>query len=32
MKIAGALAFSPEDFRSRSHEIPKDQEIILYCS
>jgi membrane protein DedA with SNARE-associated domain len=31
-KIAGARVFRPEDLRSRSGEIPRDQEIILYCS
>lgn len=32
LKIAGALAIPPGDLRSRSHEIPDNQEIILYCS
>lgn len=32
LKIAGALAIRPEDLRSRSHEIPENQDIILYCS
>jgi membrane protein DedA with SNARE-associated domain len=32
LKIPGALVLSPEDFRSRSHEIPPGQEIILYCT
>jgi membrane protein DedA with SNARE-associated domain len=31
-KIAGALVLRPDELRSRSHEIPKDQEIILYCT
>ncbi|MBV8552923.1 MAG: VTT domain-containing protein [Acidobacteriaceae bacterium] len=31
-KIAGALILRPEELRSRSGEIPRDQEIILYCS
>lgn len=31
-KVAGALVVAPEDLRSRSHEIPDDQEIILYCT
>jgi len=31
-KLAGAIVVPPEDLRSRSHEIPGDQEIILYCS
>ncbi len=32
VKVAGALVLRPEDLRSRSGEIPKDQEIILYCT
>lgn len=32
LKVAGALVVRPEDLRSRSHEIPEDQEIILYCT
>jgi membrane protein DedA with SNARE-associated domain len=32
LKIAGALVLRPEDLRSRSHEIPKGQEVILYCT
>jgi membrane protein DedA with SNARE-associated domain len=31
-KIPGALIVKPADLRSRSHEIPEDQEVILYCS
>jgi membrane protein DedA with SNARE-associated domain len=31
-KIAGALLIRPSDLRSRSHEIPEGQEVILYCS
>ena len=31
-KIANALVLRPDELRSRSHEIPKDQEIILYCT
>ena len=31
-KIAKALVLRPDELRSRSHEIPKDQEIILYCT
>jgi len=31
-KIAGALVLRPEDLRSRSHEIPDEHEIILYCT
>lgn len=32
MKIAGALVLRPDELRSRSHEIPQNQEIILYCT
>ena len=32
IKIPNALVLRPEDLRSRSHEIPLDQEIILYCT
>ena len=32
LKIAGALVLRPEELRSRSGEIPKGQEIILYCT
>jgi len=32
IKIPSALVLRPEDLRSRSHEIPRDQEIILYCT
>src|ERR1700761_9446756 len=31
-KISGARILRPEDLRSRSHEIPEGQEVILYCS
>jgi membrane protein DedA with SNARE-associated domain len=31
-KIAGARILTPEDLRSRSHEIPEGHEVILYCS
>lgn len=31
-KIAGARILQPEDLRSRSHEIPEEHEVILYCS
>ncbi len=31
-KIAGALVIHPEDLRTRAGEIPRDQEMILYCS
>ena len=32
MKIPGALVLRPDELRSRSHEIPGDQQIILYCT
>ncbi len=32
MKLPGALIMRPEDLRSRSGEIPREQEIILYCT
>lgn len=32
MKIAGALVLRPDELRSRSHEIPQNQQIILYCT
>jgi membrane protein DedA with SNARE-associated domain len=32
LKIAGARILQPEDLRSRSHEIPEEHEVILYCS
>jgi membrane protein DedA with SNARE-associated domain len=32
MKIAGALVLRPDDLRSRSHEIPRNHQIILYCT
>lgn len=31
-KIAGALVLTPDDLRSRAHEIPASHEIILYCT
>jgi membrane protein DedA with SNARE-associated domain len=31
-KIAGARVLRPDDLRSRSHEIPEQHEVILYCS
>ncbi|HEX3684923.1 MAG TPA: VTT domain-containing protein [Bryobacteraceae bacterium] len=31
-KIAGARILLAEDLSSRSHEIPDDHEVILYCS
>ncbi|MBV9154862.1 MAG: VTT domain-containing protein [Acidobacteriaceae bacterium] len=32
MKILGALVLRPDELRSRSGEIPRDQQIILYCT
>jgi len=32
IKIPNALVLRPEDLRSRSHEIPRENEIILYCT
>ena len=31
-KIKGALVLSPEAVRTRSHEIPDEHEVILYCT
>jgi membrane protein DedA with SNARE-associated domain/rhodanese-related sulfurtransferase len=31
-KIMGALLIRPDDLRARSGEIPKDREIVLYCT
>ncbi len=31
-KLAGAIVIRPDELRSRSGEIPRDQEIILYCT
>jgi hypothetical protein len=32
IKIPSALVLRPEDLRSRSGEIPRENEIILYCT
>ena len=32
IKIPSALVLRPEDLRSRAHEIPREHEIILYCT
>ena len=32
LKIAGARVIRPAELRSRSHEIPDDHEVILYCT
>lgn len=31
-RIPGAIAFPVSDLESRHHEIPRDRDIILYCS
>lgn len=31
-KILGALVLTPDALRSRSHEIPDEHEVILYCT
>jgi membrane protein DedA with SNARE-associated domain/rhodanese-related sulfurtransferase len=31
-KIANALVVRPEDLRLRAHEIPREREVILYCT
>jgi hypothetical protein len=31
-KIAGARILQAEELESRSHEIPEEHEVILYCS
>lgn len=31
-KLPGALHVSPEDLESRVHEIPRDRDIVLYCT
>jgi membrane protein DedA with SNARE-associated domain/rhodanese-related sulfurtransferase len=30
--IAGAVHFAPQDLESRHHEIPRDRDVVLYCS
>jgi membrane protein DedA with SNARE-associated domain len=32
VKVTGALIVRPDDLRSRSGEIPREHEIILYCT
>lgn len=32
MKIPGSLHLLPEELEHRHHEIPRDQEVILYCT
>ena len=31
-KVMGAVHFDPEELSIRSHEIPRDREIVLYCT
>ena len=31
-KILGALLIRPDELRSHSSEIPRDQEVVLYCT
>lgn len=30
--LPGALRFAPDELASRAHEIPRDRDIILYCT
>ncbi len=30
--IPGAVHFSPESLAARSHEIPRDRDVVLYCT
>jgi rhodanese-related sulfurtransferase len=30
--LPGALRFSPKDLATRHHEIPRDRDIVLFCS
>jgi rhodanese-related sulfurtransferase len=32
MKLPGALHMSPEELDARHQEIPRDRDIILYCT
>jgi membrane protein DedA with SNARE-associated domain len=32
LKLAGAVLMRPDELRARSREIPRDQEMILYCT
>jgi membrane protein DedA with SNARE-associated domain/rhodanese-related sulfurtransferase len=32
LKIPNALVVRPEDLRLRAHEIPREREVILYCT
>ncbi|MFP5237085.1 MAG: rhodanese-like domain-containing protein [Acidobacteriota bacterium] len=31
-KLPGALHVSPEDLAARAHEIPRDRDVVLYCT
>ena len=31
-KVRGALRFAPEDLETKHHEIPRDRDIVLYCT
>jgi rhodanese-related sulfurtransferase len=30
--IPGAIRIPPEELERRHHEIPRDREVVLYCS
>ena len=30
--IPGAVILSPDDLDARHHEIPRDRDIVLYCT
>jgi|SRR2546423_3715325 len=32
MRIPGAIRFTPEELEERHHEIPRDQDVVLYCT
>src|SRR5437773_1585632 len=32
MRIPGAIRFTPEELEQRHHEIPRDQDVVLYCT
>jgi rhodanese-related sulfurtransferase len=32
MMIPGAVHLSPEELERRSQEIPRDRDVILYCT
>ena len=31
-KLPGALRFAPEDLETRHQEVPRDRDIVLYCT